>query len=280
MHFHLAHIIPDKSQHGLQGYKEIIDTVEWGLVQLGHTVSYGLNELSSRGRNILFGVQMMDPSLLEKLPEDTIAYNFEQGRGLPAEKLRPAMKIAARRFEIWDYTAANMPMWEQLGALRAEVVPVGYAPILERVPRVETQDIDVLIYGGPGRDRLDAFKALCDEALTCVFVCGLYGKARDELIARSKMVLNIHLYQRTKIFEIVRASYLMANRKAVVAEIDADTVIEDDVAGGICMAQGPGVIDACKKLAADRAAREKLEQAAFDVMSRRDIRQILAEVID
>jgi hypothetical protein len=278
MHFHLAHVVPDKSMHGLHGYKDVIDTVQWGLTQLGHTASYGLNELSPQGRNIIFGAQVLHPSMLEQLPAETIVYNFEQGRDLPLEELRPQMKIAARRFEVWDYSEANMPMWERLGALRAEVVPVGYAPILQRVPRVE-QDIDVLVYGVPGAERLQAFQDLCLAGLTCVFACGLYGEARDQLIARSRVVLNMHLYQ-TKIFEIVRVSYLMANRKCVVASVDEDTVIEDDIAAGIRMATAGELVAACQELAADAAARERLEEAAFQAVSRRDIRQILAEVVD
>jgi hypothetical protein len=280
MHFHLAHIVPAKSLHGLHGYKDVIDTLAWGLAELGHTVSYGLNELSTQGRNIVFGVQMLDPSLLDQLPDDTIVYNFEQGRNLPPEKIRPQLKIAARRFEIWDYTEANMPMWRQLGALRAEVVPVGYAPVLQRIRRADPQDIDVLIYGVPGTGRLNAFSTLCQHGLTCLFACGLYGQARDDLIARSKVVLNVTLYERSKIFEIVRVSYLMANRKAVVAVVDADTVIDPDISLGVRAVASSDLLATCRKLVDDDAARRELEEAAFATFSRRDIREILAEVVD
>lgn len=283
MHFHLAHIVPGKAYHGLHGYKDVIDTVQWGLVELGHTVSYGCNELSTRGRNILFGVQMLEPAVLHSLPAETIVYNFEQGRNLPIDKLvqaRPQMQIAAQRFEIWDYTEANMAMWHALGALRAEVVPVGYAPILQRVPRAEPQDIDVLMYGVPGTERLRAFNDLCQRGLTCLFVCGLYGKARDDLIARSKLVLNINLYQRSRIFEIVRVSYLLANRKAVVAAVDADTRIEEDIVSAVSAVRDAELVDTCMQLLADDGRRARLEQAGFDAMSRRDIRSILSEVVD
>jgi hypothetical protein len=280
MHFHIAHIVPGKAAHGLHGYKDVIDTVAWGLRELGHTVSYGLNEFSTQGRNIVFGAQVLEPAMLEQLPEDTIVYNFEQGRNLPADKIRPQMKIIARRFEVWEYSAGNMPVWEQLGALRAEVVPVGYAPILQRIARPAVQDIDVLLYGVPGQERLRAFHYLCQEGLTCMFVCGLYGAARDELIGRSRVILNINLYEHARIFEVVRVSYLMANRKAVVAPVDGDTLIDADIASGLRIANGAAILQACKQLAGDDADRRRLEEAGFDAFSRRDIRQILAEVID
>lgn len=138
----------------------------------------------------------------------------------------------------------------------------------------------MLLYGVPGPGRLGAFQQLCNHGLTCVFLCGLYGPARDELIARSKMIVNIALYERSKIFEVVRVSYLMANRKAVVADVDADTVIDADVAAGIRTVSAGELVAACKDLAADAAARERLQEAAFRSISQRDIRRILAEVID
>jgi hypothetical protein len=35
MKYHLAHIIPNPRMHGLNGYKDVIDTLQWGLDQLG-----------------------------------------------------------------------------------------------------------------------------------------------------------------------------------------------------------------------------------------------------
>ena len=53
-----------------------------------------------------------------------------------------------------------------------------------------------------------------------------YGGKRDALIARAKVVLNIHYYA-AQVFEIVRVSYLLANSKAVVTEIGPDTDLDE-----------------------------------------------------
>lgn len=280
MRFHLAHMVPADAMHGLHGYREVIDTVHWGLTELGHTVTYGLNELVSGARNIVFGAQVMEMDALERLPPETIVYNFEQARNVAPESVRPQLHLAAQRFEVWDYCEANMPLWERLGALRAELVPVGFAPILQRIPRDGPQDIDVLMYGLTGSTRVNAFHHLCHAGLSCVFVCGLYGEARDQLIARSRLVVNTAFYENSKIFEIVRVSYLMANRKAVVAQVDPGTFIEDDVASGVRFVEREGLLAACRELVGDRAARERLEEAAFEAIARRDIRAILREVVD
>ena len=120
---------------------------------------------------------------------------------------------------------------------------------------------------------------LSQSGLTTVFVCGLYGKGRDDLIGRSKLVVNINLYDRSKIFEVVRVSYFLANRKAVVADIDADTLIDDDMRSAIKVTVGPELVRDCQNLVADDAARTALEEAGFAAIEKRDIRIILKRAL-
>ncbi len=279
MHFHLAHIIPSKSLHGLNGYKEVIDTVQWGLQQLGHSATYGLNALSPTATNIVFGAQVLSTQSIEQLPPETIVYNFEQLRGASPGDIKPALVSAAKRLQIWDYSEANRSIWLALGAKNPCVVPVGYAPVLRRIQKPVSQDIDVLLYGLPANDRLFAFHNLSHAGLTTVFLCGLYGKARDDIIGRSKLVLNINAYRQSKIFEIVRVSYLLANQKAVIAETDADGVIDDDLRPAIRPVTSQQLVGECMRLLADEDARLKLEQAGFHAIEQRDIRKILQRVL-
>jgi len=131
----------------------------------------------------------------------------------------------------------------------------------------------------PGKDRLDAFHYLCHSGLITVFVCGLYGRARDELIGRSKIVVNINLYEQCKIFEIVRVSYLLANRKAVVADIAPDAYIEQDMRSAIRITTPQQLVGDCVKLVTDDGARAALEEAGFAAIERRDIRKVLERVL-
>lgn len=280
MNFNLAHVIPNPKLHGLNGYKDVIDTVHWGLQQLGHSVDYRLNEFAHQGTNILFGAQMVPLEIIETLPSSTIVYNFEQVRGIAPEAILPQLKAAARRLQIWDYCEDNLRIWRALGAKNPQYVPVGYAPVLQRMQKPAVQDIDVLIYGMPGQDRLGAFHYLAHAGLTVLFVSGLYGQARDELIARSKLVLNINLYAHSKIFEIVRVSYLLANRKAVVADVAEDTLIDADMRSAVFLSGGAQLVDDCKRLAGDDVARAALEEAGFQAIAQRDIRSILQKALD
>jgi len=279
--YNLVHcIIPNPRAHGLKGYKEVIETVRWGLEQLGHYVTYAVNEVAIDATNIVFGAQVMPDAALRQLPDNTIIYNFEQLRGLAAIREELKYVAAEERFRIWEYSQANFAAWQLLGRRQVKIVPVGYAPLLTRIPKPPQQDIDVLIYGLTGERRLQIFHALSHFGLSIIFACGFYGSTRDDLISRSKIVLNINLYQMARIFEIVRVSYLLANRKAVVADLDTDTSVEDDVRAGVkFVSSAQELVDACVKLVEDESERTKLEEAGYSSIRQRDIRGIIESAL-
>ncbi len=273
--FNLVHCIPNPRMHGLNGYKEVIDTISWGLEQLGHQVTYSVNKFCADSTNIVFGSQVMPMEALKTIPRDSIIYNFEQIRGLKPDKIRPQALYFAKNFEVWDYSAANLATWKSLGRTDTKIVPVGYAPILNKIPKAQIQDIDVLLYGMSGPNRLDVFHTLSKAGLSAMFVSGLYGTARDDLIARSKIVLNINLYEFAKIFEVVRVSYLLANSKAVVSDLDPRTYVEDDIRSGLMFSSLKNIVASCHSLIENNARRLKLETAGFAAISKRDIQSIL-----
>ncbi len=265
--------------HGPYGYREIIESVQWGLEQLGHDVTYLLNAYDPASTNIVFGAQMLPLEVLKQMPRDTIVYNFEQGRGLEAQEVRPEVSYIAENFSIWDYSTANVDLWKSLGTESVKLVPVGYAPILSRIPKPGDQDIEILFYGTPGPKRLSAFNQLAHEGYRMLFASGIYGIARDSLIARSKIVLNVNIMDRSRIFEVVRVSYLLANRKAVVAVLDPDTAIESDLNRCIRSTSMGDLVAACEQLLSDDAQRTELEDLGFEIFAQRDIRKILDQAL-
>jgi hypothetical protein len=280
--YHLMHCIPHPRMHGLNGYKEVIETIAWGLEKLGHQVTYAVNKPAVDAINIIFGAQVMPIVALKQMPDDTIIYNFEQMRGQAPHNIRHEIAYCAQaeRFKIWDYCEANLQSWQALGRHDVKFVPVGYAPILSRISKVEMQDIDVLIYGLSGERRLQTFHELSVRGVSTLFASGFYGSTRDDLISRSKIVLNINLYKISRIFEIVRVSYLLANKKAVVADLDADTFIEEDVRAGITFASsGQELLNACFTLLENKSRRADLEEAGFSCIIRRDIRDIIQRAL-
>lgn len=277
MKFHVTDLIPRRRDvHGLYGYREPIDALCWGLAALGHDVTRETNRVVQGRTNIVFGIQMVDDLFVDSLPPETIVYQLEQMAGLEPRQIKPVYKCVARRLRVWEYSPRNVEAWQRLRAVREPVVvPIGWAPVLERIAKREPEDIDVLFYGWPGDSRLHVFRQLCSAGASSVFVCGLYGAARDELIARAKIVLNINRYARSRIFEVVRTSYLLANEKAVVADLHPDTYVEPDLQEAVAFVPLEQVTETCLKLLADPAARQQLAQRGQEVFRRRDIRDIL-----
>jgi hypothetical protein len=274
------HVVPNAQRHISFGFGEIIETVRFGLQSLGYEATYAINQFRPDSVNIVFGSQMLGIYNLERLPADTIVYNLEQVAGFAGNEINERMRFCAERFVIWDYSEFNLPAWRTLN-LRAPVVhvPIGYAPILTRIEPSPEQDIDVLFYGVPGGKRLWVFAEICRALLRAVFLHGLYGAARDELIARSKIVLNVNQYPRSRLFEIARVSYLFANRKAIVSDFSADTKIEDDVRQAARLVPVEAIAQECVDLIAHPDQRRALEEAGFECMRRRDIRAILGRVL-
>jgi hypothetical protein len=90
-----------------------------------------------------------------------------------------------------------------------------------------------------------------------------YGEERDALIARAKIVLNLHYFD-AQVFEIVRVSYLLANRKCVVSETGRDTALEGPLREGIAFAPYDSLAQTCVRLLQDEAARRRLAEAGFN----------------
>jgi len=277
--FHVCHILPaGRVYFGLQAYREIAETLVWGLQALGHEATYGQNSTSAGAVNLILGAQMLTLEQLDTLPPETVIYNLEQMARVPVEKMRPVMRGFAQRFRIWDYCEANLERWEALGcAVRPLCVKLGWAPLLERIAKPAHQDIEVLLYGVPGDERLQIFRSLCLAGIRSVFSCGLYGEERDGLIARSKLVVNASLYTASRIFEIARVSYLLSNAKAVVSELHADTIIEPDIRAAVVASTPQSIVGDCLRLIEDDGGRATLEEQGRAIFRARNIREILRE---
>lgn len=279
--FHLFHPIPHPKMHGLNGYKEVIESVEWGLKQLGHEVTYAVDRYSPDATNIIFGAQVVPVAILEQLPKNSIVYNFEQMRGVSPERLkeREELAFAAQNFRIWEYSESNLEAWGLLGVKSVKHVPVAYAPILTRIPSDVHQEIDVLIYGLSCQKRATVFHRLSTSGIKVVFASGLYAELRDTLISKSKLVANINLYDHSRIFEVVRCSYLLANKKAVIANIDPGTYIEALYSNAIKGSELESFVDDCEYLLSNDQERLALAERGFAAFSQTDIRAVLKDAL-
>ena len=104
-----------------------------------------------------------------------------------------------------------------------------------------------------------------DLGLRVEALVGAHGRPRDTWIARSKVVLNMH-FGEGFVFESVRVSYLLANKKAVVSERGDG---HEDFTDAVAFAEYDELADKCATFARDNEARRKLGQRGFEIMSGR-----------
>lgn len=263
MRFHITIMRPQEEigRFCSQAFHEVTETLAYALVALGHQVSYKTNMFVPGAQNIVLGPQFATPETA--FPEGTILYNLEQIGGNPHMLMSPKL---SERYTIWDYSPQNMAYWYKLG-IKAEFVPIGYVRQLTRIPPALHPDIDVLFYGTLNERRAKILNELQDKlGKSKVVIMQEFGKTRDEAIARSKLVLNLHYYDSPRLFEWVRVSYLLANMKAVVCEDAEDFPIA--LVGGVADAPYDGLVDACMKLLGDTELRLQLQRVGFELFSK------------
>jgi hypothetical protein len=244
------------------GEREVAETVHYGLLALGHDCVMTKRWLADR-RLILFGAVSI-PLLGVRPPDGTILYNLEHVyHGSPF--ITPTTVAIFRQYPMVDFSKLNIDRLVKMGVPAPRWLPIGYVPELTRIQPAPEEDIDVLFYGAVDPRRRTVLDLLRDQGLRVESLTGVHGKARDAFIARSKVVLNMH-YGSGFVFESVRVSYLLANRKAVVSERGDG---HEDFSDGVAFAEYTELADRCAAIVRDDEARKKLELRGFEVMSGR-----------
>jgi hypothetical protein len=188
-----------------------------------------------------------------------ILFNLEQiTPGSPW--LTDAYLALLRRYPVWDYSEGNIAELARMG-IKAEHCGIGYVPELTRIAPAP-EDIDVLFVGSVNDRRLTVLKQLASQGVNVEARFNVYGAERDAFLARSKIMLNVHFYE-SRLFEIVRVSYLLANHKCVVSETGADRGIEQQFEPGIAFAPYEKLAETCVRLLQNPAARRETAEAGF-----------------
>lgn len=239
MKFNISVTRPKGFLHA-SAFAEVVESLAWALSALGHEVTEYENWLVSDARNILFGAELLAPGV--KLPVGTIVYNLEQPTHPNIEKVR----AVAKGLTVWDYSLTNVREWRRLG-YDVRHVPIGYTPNLTRIPKANVEDIDVLFMGWMTPRRVAIIEQLRAAGLHVVAPAPCYGAARDQLVSRAKIILNVH-HDGRELFEVVRVSYMLANSKCVVSERSADDEDYHDLSDGLYRTDVDGIVQGCQNI--------------------------------
>ena len=243
-------------------FLELAELINYSLIEIGHKSCISFNKIEHQAKNIIIGAHLLDTKEIPHIPTDTAILNTEQ---IYSDQTSWNSNIFAwaKKFETWDYSDRNIIKFHEIGSPKVKLLNIGYQPELRRILKLDTQEIDVLFYGSINDRRRKIIDELSNSGIKVKAVFGIYGKNRDELISKSKIVLNLHHYK-SEIFEIVRVFYLLTNSKAVVGEVNATTAVDKHIKSGILSANYEGLVSACLELLASPSKIKALEEIAHN----------------
>lgn len=244
---------------------------------MGHTAKLGW--IDPACRNIIIGFFLLGPEWMSQIPPDTILLNTEQMLlDNPPTRWPSSILDWVRKFETWDYSERNIQKFQSDLIFGVKKLQIGFQEKLARIKSSENLDIDVLFYGAGNDRRWKIIFELRDAGLKVEKLFGVYGRERDEYIARSKVVLNLHYYK-SQIFEIVRVFYLLTNSKAIVAEVNPTTSIDPIYHDGILGVPYENLTSACISLVKDKNLRIAMEKRAGECIRRWPQHRFLSEML-
>ena len=270
-----AVVTPDPAQWvHVRAFDEAADAVQAGLIELGHSCERSFGRASDSCTPIHFGAHLVPPEA--SLAPGAVLFNLEQiVQG--ALWLTGSYLERLRRHRVWDYSARNIAALAQMGVRDAAHVPLGHAKVLERIARTE-EDIDVLFYGVHNERRLAPLRRLAESGRKVIWVNGIYGEERDALIARSRIVLNLHFYEESRL-EAARCFYLLANGRFVLSEESPDAG-ETGLAEGIAFAPYDKIEEACAWYLERPAERASIARAGRELLRKRPQSVLLAPAVE
>lgn len=266
MNFTVYVVSPPDYPHS-QCFAEVAETICAGLLDLGHSARVA-NQPVPGSRHIVLGSNLL-PSYPVDVPADSILYNLEQ---IPSNAtwVSSALFALFRRFRVWDYAEENAAALKAWGIEVAALLPVSFHPVLEKMPAVETKDIDVVFVGSMNDRRERVLSDMRGAGLEVVHLFDAYGAKRDAVLARAKVMLNLHFYE-AKILEQVRISYYLANGLAVLSERSSNRDVDAEWSAGVCFAAYDGLTAEAVRLCNDHDDRQRLADAGLAFMHDRAI---------
>lgn len=255
----------------------LLDVLVDGLAALDYDVDTASLPDGLTGQVIVIGAHLLPrlPNWQNALPPGTIIYNTEH---TASDWITGDYLTLMRAHTVWDYSSDNAKAVAVLLGKPVQYVPFGYMPCLANVVQTVTKDIDVLFYGSMNDRRHAVLEKLTAMGLKVKVTFGVYGLALDDLIARAKVVLNIHFYLPGRL-EILRVGYLMANQQAVLSERNEGEGLDVDLTGGFCAVPYEKLVQTCAGLVDNAVERKFYALAGFRAFSTRSEADTLRDAL-
>jgi hypothetical protein len=259
-----------------QCFNEIATSLHCAFLQLDIDVPVIEDVRRGAGKIITLGSNLLKDVDPDRLPRNLILYNLEQiSVGSPWCSENYINLLG--RYPVWDYSRANIRALRELGIENVELCEIGYVPELTRIPS-GVEDIDVLFIGSMNARRKKILRELKQKGLKVVPLFDVYGEQRDRYISRAKIVVNIHFYE-AKIFEIVRVSYLLANKKCVISESGQDKELEGSFSQGVVFTDYDDIVATTLYYLEHEAARRTVAERGYCSIQQRSQTDYLNDLL-
>ena len=209
--------------------QELAELIHFSVLELGlkSQITFNYCDNNPSTKIIVLGAHLLNDNLIEDIPENTIIFNTEQIESITENWKKKILNLARKNIIFWDYSQYNLDYLSKTINIKGKLFQIGYQKELNRINHNIDKNIDVLFYGSINARREHIINKLKDRKINVKTLFGVYGKERDDLIAKSKLILNMHMYD-SKIFEIVRVFYLLSNSIPVISEVGSDTKFNND----------------------------------------------------
>ena len=270
-------VTPDNYNHS-HAFDEVALGLQGAFEELGGSapITRDMNAFAGRAP-IIYGGNLLPAEIVSHLPKDSVIINLEQ---VSEESIWINSRYTSilKSFPVLDYSPRNRENLAAKGIDHAGVLEIGYSRCLSQIQHAAVKDIDVLFYGSMNERRHHILKTLKDGGLKVTHLFNIYGAERDAAIARAKIVINIHHYA-SGVFEIVRISYLLANRVCVLTEGDIRDPDLQSFIGGLAIEPYDDMIERCYKLIADADERDAIAAKGLAAMQSRSQAEMLMSVM-
>lgn len=154
---------------------------------------------------------------LEQICGKTLWYD-EAAAGVIKLRTDHAKKWLKNCYEIWDYDLDNILFLQSRGYENAKFRPMQWFEGIKTIEHATHKDIDILFYGSMNQKRMKHLEQLSGFKLKIVTQAQpAWGRELDNLISRSKIILNLHYYD-SHLQEQVRILPLIGNDCCVLSE--------------------------------------------------------------
>jgi hypothetical protein len=129
------------------------------------------------------------------------------------------LELLRKATRVWEYSKSNLAYLEAMGVHQVDYVPPVHHEVMEVLNQNCEKDIDIVFSGAISPRRQKILDQLRRHGLRVEACFGVYGSARNQIIERAKILINIHQHEGLSVLEEVRLSFLLANRGFVISEL-------------------------------------------------------------